>query len=146
MGEEESLKVVEALENALRSRDLEAFANLHAEDVLLHAPDRPEPYRGREAIKEWYGGFVNGFPDMDVKAERLFAQGEWVCGEYRVKGTHTGELPGPAGGDPIPPTHKAVDMASATVYRVQGGKVKEVSEYFDQLGFLAQLGLLPENE
>lgn len=143
MGEDDALKVIEAVEKAMNARDFEAFANLHAEDVSLHAPDTPEPIRGRDAVKEWYGGFVNGFPDMDVKTERLFAQGEWVCGEYSITGTHTEPLPGPGGSDPIPPTNKPIQLASATVYRVQGGKVTEVTEYFDQLGFMMQLGLAP---
>lgn len=140
MAEDDILKVVEAAERAMNARDLDAFANLHAENVTLYAPDSPEPMRGRDSIKHWYGGFVNGFPDMNVKAERLFAQGEWVCGQYTVSGTHTGPLPGPEGKD-IPATNKRVKMSSATVYRIQGGKVTEVHEYFDMLGFMAQLGL-----
>ncbi len=124
----------------MNAGDLEAYVNFHAEDVTLYTPVDPEPLRGRDSIRQWYGGFVNGFPDMNIKRERLFAQGEWVCGEYTVSGTHTGPVPGP-GGKEIPPTNKRVKLSSATVYRIQGGKVTEVHEYFDQLSFLAQLGL-----
>ncbi len=142
MAESDNLEVVEVVETALNARDMDTFANVHAEDVTLYAPDSPDPIRGRDSIKQWYGGFVNGFPDMTVKAERLFAQGEWVCGQYSIAGTHTGPLPGPEG-EEIPPTNKHVKMSSATVYRVQSGKVTEVYEYFDMLGFMAQLGLSP---
>ncbi len=143
MADEDNLRVVEATERAINARDLDAFANFHSEDVTLYAPNSPEPLRGRDSIKHWYGGFVNGFPDMNVKADRLIAQGEWVCGVYTVSGTHTGPLPGPEG-EEIPPTNKPVKMSTATVYRIQGGRVTEVHEYFDQLGILAQLGLMPE--
>ncbi len=145
MAEDDNLKVIEAVENAIRAKDWDAFRDLHAEDVALHAPDSPEPRKGHDSVIEWYSGFFDGFPDMDVKTLRTFVHGDWVCGEYVVAGTHTGSLPGPEG-EPIPPTNKRVSVPSCTVYRVQGGKVAEVHEYFDQLGFLAQLGLVPGNE
>ncbi len=116
------------------------YVYVHAEDVALYTPENPEPLRGRDSIRHWYGGFVNGFPDMSVKRERLFAHGEWVCGEYAISGTHTGPVPGP-GGQEIPVTNERVKISSATVYRVQGGNVTEVHEYFDQLSYLTQLGL-----
>ena len=137
---EDSLRVIEAIENAMGARDWEAWANLHTENVILHSPDSPEPTQGREKVQAWYKGFVDGFPDLDVKTLRSFASGDWVVGEYTVSGTHTGPLPGPEG--EIPPTNKRVQMPVATVYRVEGGQVAEVHEYFDQLGFMAQLGLM----
>lgn len=140
MAQVDNLKVIEAVENALRTRNWDAFVNLHTEDVAHHSPDSPEPRRGRESLKDWYKGFVHGFPDLDAKTERLFADGEWVCGEYSVTGTHSGPLMGPAG-ETIPPTEKKVRVSNCSVYRVQGGKVAEVWEYFDQLSFMAQLGL-----
>jgi len=59
-----------------------------------------------------------------------------------VTGTHLKPLANPAG-PPIPPTNRKIRVANCSVYRVQGGKVVEVHEYFDQLGFLAQLGVAP---
>ncbi|MDX1534102.1 MAG: ester cyclase [Thermoplasmata archaeon] len=137
---EDSLKVVEGLESAMNARDWAAWDELHAENVVLHSPDSPEPTKGRENVRAWYKGFTDGFPDLDVTQLRLFASGEWVVGEYTVKGTHTGPLPGPEG--EIAPTNKVVTMPSATVYRVAGGQIQEIHEYFDQMGFMAQLGLL----
>lgn len=142
MAEADSLKVIEAVENAMRARDWVAFANLHADDVSLHSPDNPEPLRGRAAVQSWYEGFVNGMPDLDAKSLRTFAQGEWVCGEYEVTGTHTGPLSGPEG-ESIPPTNKRIHVANCSVYKVKGGKVTEVHEYYDLMGFMAQLGLTP---
>lgn len=138
---EESLRVIEEIENVMNARDWGAWESLHAENVILHSPDSPEPTQGREKVKAWYMAFTDGFPDLDVKSLRHFGQGDWVVGEYSVTGTHTGPLPGPEG--EIPPTNKRVTMASATVYRVAGGQVAEIHEYFDQLAFMAQLGLAP---
>ena len=137
---EDSLKVIEGVENAMVARDWAAWNSLHAEDVVLHSPDSPGPTQGREKVQAWYKGFTDGFPDLDVKSLRLLASGDWVVGEYVVSGTHTGTLPGPEG--EIPPTNKRVHVPSATFYRVEGGRVAEIHEYFDQLGFMAQLGLI----
>ncbi|HLA46071.1 MAG TPA: ester cyclase [Thermoplasmata archaeon] len=138
----DSIAVIDRLEKVQMARDWDQFANLHAESVVQFAPDRAEPRKGRSDLVKFYRTFFDAFPDMDAKRERAFAQGEWVCAEYTVTGTHLKPLANPAG-PPIPPTNKKVRVASCTVYRVQGGKVVEVHEYFDQLGFLAQLGLAP---
>lgn len=141
MTQHESMSVIDEVEGALTGKDLDRFVNLHAESVVLHSPDSPEPRKGRTALREWYGGFLNAFPDLQAKRERAVAQGEWVFVEYMVTGTHKGPLPGPEG-QMIPPTNKPVVVKNVSVYRVQGGKVTEVREYFDQLGFMMQLGLM----
>lgn len=137
---EDSLKVIESIEMAMNARDWSAWDDLHAENVVLHSPDSPGPTEGRANVQAWYKAFTDGFPDLDVKQLRLFASGDWVVGEYSVTGTHTGPLPGPEG--EIAPTNNKVTMGSATVYRVEGGKVAEIHEYFDQMSFLGQLGLM----
>ena len=135
----DTLKVIEAWEELLSKRDWNRFEDILGESVVLRAPVSPEPLKGRKAVREFYEGFTNAFPDLDPNAQRRFAQGEWVFVEYAVTGTHSGPLVG--AGQTIPPTHKKITLPNATIYRVQGGKVTEISEYFDQLGFLAQLGL-----
>lgn len=139
-----NVALIEELDRAFHKRDWDKIEELHAENVVLRAPDSPQPRTGRKALLEWYMGFFRAFPDMDAKLERVFAQGEWVCGEFDISGTHTGPLAGGPGGQTIPATGKKVRMRGSTIYQVQGGKVAEVHEYFDQLGFLSQLGLIPE--
>lgn len=141
MTEEDNLKVIEGVDNALRAEDWEAWGDLHAENVAHHSPDRPEAARGREAVGGWYRGWFRGFPDLDVKPLRTFGQGDWVVREYAVSGTHTGPFPGPKG-ESIPPTNRRIEVPFATLFRVEGGQVTEVHEYFDQLSLLAQLGLM----
>ncbi|HKZ63832.1 MAG TPA: ester cyclase [Thermoplasmata archaeon] len=136
----EAQKVISLVEKALNARDLKKFRSLHAENVVLQAPDNPEPVRGVESVVKWYKGFFDAFPDMKATAGRSVNQGEWLAVEYTITGTHKGPLAGP-GGASIPPTNKAVRVANLSLYRVKGGKVAEVHEYFDQLSFLTQLGL-----
>ncbi len=64
-----------------------------------------------------------------------------VALEARFTATHTGPLASPDGD--IPPTGKAVNLAYADVLRFAGGRIRSEHVYFDQLGFLTQLGLMP---
>ena len=61
--------------------------------------------------------------------------------EITWQGTHTGPLQGPMGS--IPATSKSVTLKSVQVIRVEGGRAKEMRHYFDLLGMMVQLGLLP---
>jgi ketosteroid isomerase-like protein len=73
---------------------------------------------------------------------RAFGQANWVCIEGNFTGTHTGPLEG-SGAEIQPATNKAVRVPICFVAHVENGKLAEVHEYNDQLGFLAQLGLAP---
>jgi len=139
----ESLRVIDDIENAQKTNDWKRFADLHAENVVLHSPDSPTPIKGRDAVVNWYRGFFTAFPDMNPARTSAITQGEWVAAEYTVTGTHKGPLQGP-GGTTIPPTHKRITMANASWYQVRDGKIAEVHEYFDLAGFMAQLGLGPQ--
>ncbi|MEE9164474.1 MAG: ester cyclase, partial [Thermoplasmata archaeon] len=86
--------------------------------------------------------FVTAFPDARSKKERSFGQGDWVCQEYTITGTHTGPLKGP-GGEAIPATNQPVRLRGCGVYKFEGGEITEEHDYSDSLGMMAQLGLAP---
>ncbi len=142
MSIEENLQRVDAGIEAFNDRDLDRFVGLRAESVVRHTPALPEPIKGREALREFLQGFFVAFPDGHVEKVRSFGQGDWAIVELTFTGTHTGPLPGP-GGTAIPATNKAVRLPYAIVVKSEGGEVTEEHEYYDQLGFMAQLGLAP---
>ncbi len=82
-------------------------------------------------------------PDTRLDVVRTFGQGDWVCLEVTSTGTHTGPLKGP-GGETIPATNKPVRFQGCALYKVEGGEITELRDYFDLLGMMAQLGLAPE--
>jgi steroid delta-isomerase-like uncharacterized protein len=145
MGIEEKISIVEERDEALNARDWDrAFAN-YAESVVTHAPGLEEPLKGIEAAKGWMRPFFDAFKDMKGTIVNSFGQGDWVVVEEELEGTHTGTLVNSDGSE-IPPTNKTIKMWSAEVLKVEGGKITESRNYFDNLGFMAQLGLIPENE
>ena len=142
MSVEENLQKGEALIEAYNAKDLDAFVADAAESWVGHSPDQPEPLKGREALREWMGTFFTAFPDSRWETARSFGQGDWTCAEIVFTGTHTGPLPVP-GGVMIPATNKPFRVTFVMVSKFEGDEVTETRVYYDQLGYLAQLGLAP---
>lgn len=140
---EESLKAMDRAEKAMKARDWDTFDASHAEAVVVHSPTSPEPTRDRQAHREAVQGFVTALPDMKLERVRAFGSGDWICAEHVMTGTNTGPMTGP-GGVEIPPTNKPVRLPLLTVGKVVNGEIAEEHVYFDQMGFMAQLGLLPK--
>lgn len=142
MSVEENLRTVDALIEALNAHDLKRIDKINAESIVFSAPGLTEPAKGRHAAREYTQTYLTAFPDLHVRKERSFGQGDWAFVEVVATGTHTGPLAGP-GGQTIPPTNKPVRLKYAAVQKLEGGEVTEVHLYFDQLEMLTQLGLKP---
>jgi steroid delta-isomerase-like uncharacterized protein len=113
---------------------------LLAADCVNYEQSNPE-LRGKEACKQWADGVrkanLQGFPDLEIVAEDLVAEGDKVAKRWVFRGTNTGEYAG------MPPTGKQVTMRGITLYRLSGGKVTELYWNYDVFGLLQQLGAIP---
>ena len=113
---------------------------LLADDCVNHEQSNPE-LRGKKACKEWANGVrlanLQGFPDVEIRAEDFIAEGDKVVKRWVFRGTHSGEYNG------IPPTGKTVTMRGVTLYQLAGGKVREMYWNYDVFGLLQQLGVIP---
>jgi steroid delta-isomerase-like uncharacterized protein len=80
---------------------------------------------------------VAAFPDLHVEVEDLVTDGGKVVTRYSVHGTHKGELMG------IPPTGRQVSIGGIAIDRFENGRSIEHWEYYDQMGMMQQLGVIP---
>jgi predicted ester cyclase len=62
-----------------------------------------------------------------------------VVTRYTIRATHQGETE-----EYGPPTGKRVELKGITIHRIEGGKIVEEWERYDNLSILQQLGLAPE--
>ena len=85
----------------------------------------------------YYSNFVTGFSDRKFTVVESFAKGEKLVKYWRFTGTHTGVFFG------IPATGKKVDVIGCTITKMVDGKITEENDFFDNLEFLQQLGLMP---
>jgi steroid delta-isomerase-like uncharacterized protein len=119
----------------LNRGDVSAADAAFMPDCIVHVTGVPDPIRGVGAWKEFIGGFLRAFPDMQLTIEEQLIQGDSVAFRWRATGTHTGPL------GPVPATGKQIAIDGLIVDRVVGGKVQERWEQFDQSLMLQQLGL-----
>lgn len=114
----------------------------YAADAVAIAPDGQE-YQGPEAIVTYMQEFFAAFPDAKYESLGAWEIGDTAWDEGRFSGANTGPLAMPDGST-LPATGKTVTMRGADVVTVEDGLITSHRFYFDQMSFLAQLGLMPE--
>ncbi len=84
-------------------------------------------------------GLRTAFPDLHYTVDELVAEGDRVAIRWHWTGTHKGPF------RIFPPTGKAVSNSGAGIFHWRDGKVVAAALETDRLGFLQQIGALPEN-
>jgi len=135
--------VADAFLNALNAHDANRIGELLAEDVAYWEANLPAPIKGRKAVEDHFRENWKPFPDASIRFTNRIASGDWVADESEWSGTHKGPLQTGPGQPPIPPTNKRAHGKAVSVAHVQGGKVKSLNIYYDNMAFMAQLGLMP---
>jgi steroid delta-isomerase-like uncharacterized protein len=104
-------------------------------DVVMHVS--PADIVGIDTARAYYGQFLTGFSDIQFTIRDVFGQGDKLVKYWNFKGKHTGDFFG------IPATGKSVDLDGTTLVRMQDGKIAEERDFYDNVVFLTQLGLMP---
>jgi steroid delta-isomerase-like uncharacterized protein len=94
--------------------------------------------RGVDSVKLYYGNFLTGFTNIQFTINDIFGQGDKLVKYWTFKGTHTGDFFG------IPATGKTVSLDGTTLVRMVNGKITEERDFYDNMDFMQQLGLLPK--
>ncbi|OBK73855.1 limonene-1,2-epoxide hydrolase family protein [Mycobacterium sp. 1274761.0] len=96
--------------------DPDELAGYFAEDGVYHNIPM-EPVQGREAIKQFIGGFLAGFDGIDFQVHRQVSDGDVVMNERT-------DVMRRKDGDPIP-------LPVVGVFEIEGGQIKAWRDYFD---------------
>ena len=104
------------------------------------------PLRGRDQVRAFALAFREAFPDLGFGATAdLIAEGDYVVGQWKGGGTHTGpafdDLP--VGSLPANSGRK-MEFTGTTVIKVVDGKIAEELGLDDGVTALKQLGLIPQ--
>jgi steroid delta-isomerase-like uncharacterized protein len=106
----------------------------YAPNIVLHTV--PE-IKGVANAKAYYANYVTGFSNREFIVKETFAQGNKLTKYWIFKGKHTGDFFG------IPATGKTINVEGCTIATIVNGKITEERDFFDNLEFLRQLGLMP---
>src|SRR3712207_4185420 len=118
---------------------------VYAPDALWHLPELD--IRGVEEFKEYLTPYINAFPDLNVTVEDEIAEGEKVkvkrlmINRFTLRGTHQGETE-----EFGPPTGRQIELKGMTISRIEGGKIVEEWQAYENPRLMDQLGLAPQQQ
>ena len=115
---------------------VDQVADLISPHYVEHDP-LPGQGSGREGVLDRFSMITTALaPHFTV--EDLITEGDRIVVRWTNAGTHVGEFVG------IPATGRTFTIAGIDIYRVADEQLCEHWHVIDQLGMLAQLGLLPQ--
>jgi len=107
----------------------------------LVAPEYAGPQgnqRGPAALRLVAAGLRAAFPDLHYALDEVLAEGDDVAVRWHWTGTHQAPFRGYA------PTGRPVTNTGLGIFRVRDGKIVSSTIETDRLGFLQQIGVVPE--
>jgi steroid delta-isomerase-like uncharacterized protein len=121
-------------EEIVNKQNPEAIDEFYAADFVWHEPD--QDIQGSEQAKQFVSMYFAAFPDINVTVEEVIGEEDKAVTRWTIRGTHQGETE-----ELGPPTERQVELEGITIHRIEGGKIVEEWERYDNLSFMQQLGL-----
>ena len=128
-----------AWDEAFHKGNVDALDEILAPDLVHHQPPMPD-LKGLTAYKQMVAEMRKAFSDITFAFDEMIAEGDVSAARWTFQGTHTGQMPNMP---PAPPTGRRVTMTGIGLVHLVNGKVKEMWQYPDMLGFMQQLGVVP---
>ena len=136
MSQQYKIAAQNLIEKGFNQKDSSAFEAYFSSNLKDHAlpSGMPEGFEGR---RMFYTTMLAAFPDMEVRLEDAFAEGDKLVTRWSARGTQTGDMMG------IPPTGRQISVGGIAIDRFENGQSVEHWEIFDQVGLMQQLGVIP---
>lgn len=138
--EENKAYVRRQIDELWNKGNLDAADECFTPDFVGHDPVNPEEIRGPDGFRQSVAATRSAFPNFHVEIIDQVAEGDKVVTRYVTSGTHQGELPG------IRPTGKRIEVAGMGIDYFSEGKIAESWEYYDVMGMMQQMGVIPYPE
>ncbi len=117
--------------------DIASFEETVADSVLFHYVGSSQTL-SRDQMSQFVIRWREAFPDLQMEIEEILVEDNLAATRLILTGTHEGSWAG------AEPTGKQVTMSLMMFFRFDEGKMVELWEVDDQLGFRRQLGLIPD--
>ena len=134
----ETMHLLEQFYERFNANDLDGQVRLLDPDCLTVDPI--ETMRTAAAYRAYSERFRRALPDASLTVVSAICEGDNVSVEGRFRGTNTGPLTTPQG--EVPPTGRTIDLPYVDIVRSEAGRIVEHHVYYDQMAFLAMLGLV----
>jgi len=117
-------------------RDVDALAQLHAEDGVVESPLAGGLARGRDAIARVYQALFHSFPDVRLRNDESLVDGDRVVIISRLSGTDRGGFMGMA------PTGRSFDIPCILLFDIENGFIARERRIYDFTGLALQVGAI----
>ena len=118
-------------------QDLEGVLNYYDDSITWLNIAMEETYRGKSEVRVFLRKLFAAFPDLNFEVTYKIARGDNVAEQWFIRGTHLGMFMG------IPPTGRRVEIPGMSMAELREGKFVSDHFYFDALGVLRDMALMP---
>ncbi|MFJ5264763.1 ester cyclase [Streptomyces sp. NPDC088387] len=132
-----NLKLMNTAYDLLMRAELDACVGLLTDNFIANVPGAPDPLHGTEIWRAGAQAMWEGFPDLEINVEDMFAADDKVAVRVRFRGTHRGDFQG------IPATNRQVDFRSIELYRFEGDRIAEEWVAPDIMSLMQQITAEP---
>jgi steroid delta-isomerase-like uncharacterized protein len=132
--------------DAWNAHDVDACLALVTDDVVWGDPSFDKPAQGKAEMADRLRSLFAAFPDIHFPEDKAHVHTNVKDGECVLTWMFTATMTGPhvAPEGRMPATGKRIEVSGATLNRFRGDKLSHFTMYYDTLGMMQQLGLLPE--
>ena len=122
---------------AQTAHDAERFVALCTDDVTHEEVVAGfAPVSGKASLRAYLEGLFAAFPDVTVTPETGYVGDTWGAVRWTFAGTRTGPT------SPVGETDRAYSLRGASLWELEGGKIRRSTGYYDLFTILVQLGAL----
>lgn len=132
------IETAKAATTAYNDKDWDKVKALFDENGVYDEKGTGRRIQGIGQVIEAWQGWAKSIPDSKATFVAEHTSGDTAILEVVWKGTHTGPLQTPSA--TIPPSNKRIEVPACQIMKVEGGRVKIYTHYFDMLTLLRQIG------
>jgi steroid delta-isomerase-like uncharacterized protein len=124
---------------ALNSHDIEKCLSFYTDDCVYEDVALGKVNHGKEELKAFIMSMFVWSSDVKLEVKSIFSAGDWAATEWVMTGTNTGDIP------EMPATGKNFSIRGSSIMQIRGDKVSRQSDYWNEVSYLQQVGILPAN-
>ena len=112
------------VQTIFNERKIDEAKNFVTPDIIYHGL---EEVKGLENFKQWIGGDLKAFPDINITIVDSFGEQDKLAMRWNLKGTFLKELRGSQ------PSHEKFETQGVEIFHFQDGKIKEAWTIFGSM-------------
>lgn len=116
--------------------DISHLDQFFTNDLKMKDPAQPNFTGGLQQYKNIENQYKTAFPTKNMHIDQIYSSGDTVIVNWTCKGTNKGTFMD------MPSTGKNFTIQGISIYRFKGDKISEISQVWDRMGLLEQLGMM----